>query len=96
VRIQPPLPPGTAVGFTQQVKLSPCVLEWLPVGRARDVIALRRAERAVQGADSGVVTCVAGNTADETGFHGLLAGFGTFSRDAVYPHATGARTPVWR
>ena len=41
------LGPDTAVAFTQYAGLSPRFLEWLPMGGACGVIALRRAARAV-------------------------------------------------
>jgi acetyl-CoA acetyltransferase len=81
--------PDTAVAFTQQAGLSPRVLEWLPMGGACGVIALRRAARAVQAGDAEIVACIAGDTANETSFRDLLANFSTFSRDAVYPYGAG-------
>jgi len=81
--------PDTAVAFTQQAGLSPRFLEWLPMGGACGVVALRRAARAVQAGDAEVVACVAGDTANETSFRDLLAGFSSFARDAVYPYGAG-------
>ncbi|HEY1934744.1 MAG TPA: thiolase family protein [Acetobacteraceae bacterium] len=81
--------PDTAVAFTQQVGLSPRVLEWLPMGGACGIVALRRAARAVQAGDAEVVACIAGDTANDRSFRDLLAGFSTFSRDAVYPYGAG-------
>jgi acetyl-CoA acetyltransferase len=83
------LHPDTAVGFTQYVGLSPRVLEWLPMGGACGVIALRRAARAVQAGDAEIVACIAGDTANETSFSDLLANFSRFSREAVYPYGAG-------
>jgi len=83
------LQPDTAVAFTQQTGLSPRVLEWLPMGGACGVIALRRAARAVQAGDADIVACIAGDTANETSFRDLLADFSTASRDAVYPYGAG-------
>jgi acetyl-CoA acetyltransferase len=83
------LHPDTAVGFTQYVGLSPRMLEWLPMGGACGVIALRRAARAVQAGDAEIVACIAGDTANETSFRDLLANFSGFSRDAVYPYGAG-------
>ncbi|HET6237741.1 MAG TPA: thiolase family protein [Acetobacteraceae bacterium] len=83
------LHPDTAVAFTQYVGLSPRVLEWLPMGGACGVIALRRAARAVQAGDADIVACIAGDTANETSFRDLLANFSTFARDAVYPYGAG-------
>ena len=83
------LHPDTAVGFTQHVGLSPRFLEWLPLGGACGVVALRRAARAVQAGDADVVACIAGDTANETSFRDLVATFSVFSRDAVYPYGAG-------
>jgi len=83
------LAPDTAVAFTQHVGLSPRFLESLPMGGACGVIALRRAARAVQAGDAGIVACIAGDTANEASFRDLLASFSTFSRDAVYPYGAG-------
>jgi len=83
------LAPDTAVGLTQHFGLSPRFLEWLPMGGACGVIALRRAARAVQAGDADIVACIAGDTANETSFRDLLASFSTFARDAVYPYGAG-------
>jgi acetyl-CoA acetyltransferase len=83
------LHPDTAVAFTQHVGLSPRVLEWLPMGGACGVVALRRAARAVQAGDAEVVACIAGDTANATSFRDLIAQFSSFSRDAVYPYGAG-------
>jgi acetyl-CoA acetyltransferase len=83
------LHPDTAIAFTQYVGISPRVLEWLPMGGACGVIALRRAARAVQAGDAEIVACIAGDTANPTSFRDLLATFSSFSRDAVYPYGAG-------
>jgi acetyl-CoA acetyltransferase len=83
------LHPDTAVAFTQHVGLSPRMLEWLPMGGACGVVALRRAARAVQAGDADVVACIAGDTANDSSFRDLIAQFSSFSRDAVYPYGTG-------
>ena len=83
------LHPDTSVAFTQYVGLSPRVVEWLPMGGACGVIALRRGARAVQAGDAEIVACIAGDTANETSFRHLLANFSTFARDAVYPYGAG-------
>ncbi|MGA9868386.1 MAG: thiolase family protein [Acetobacteraceae bacterium] len=83
------LAPDTAVGFTQYVGMSPRFLEWLPMGGACGVIALRRAARAVQAGDAEIIACIAGDTANETSFRDLLADFSVFARDAVYPYGAG-------
>ncbi|HSU04297.1 MAG TPA: thiolase family protein, partial [Acetobacteraceae bacterium] len=79
----------TSVAFTQYAGLSPQFLEWLPMGGACGVIALRRAARAVQAGDAEVVACIAGDTANETSFRDLLTDFSSFARKAVYPHGAG-------
>src|ERR1700761_7614134 len=81
--------PDTAISFTQHVGLSPRFLEWLPMGGACGVVALRRAARAVQAGDAEVVACLAGDTANESSFRDLLANFSSFARDAVYPYGAG-------
>ncbi len=83
------LGPDTAVALTQHVGLSPRYLEWLPMGGACGVVALRRAARAVQAGDADVVACIAGDTANDGSFRDLLAGFSSFSRAAVYPYGAG-------
>ncbi len=83
------LGPDTAVALTQHVGLSPRFLEWLPMGGACGVVALRRAARAVQMGDADVVACIAGDTANASSFRDLLAGFSSFARDAVYPYGAG-------
>lgn len=83
------LQPDTAVGFTQYAGVSPRMLEWLPMGGACGLIALRRAARAVQAGDAEIVACIAGDTANETSFRDLLANFSSFARDAVYPYGAG-------
>ncbi len=84
--------PDTAVAFTQHIGLSPRMLEWLPMGGACGVIALRRAARAVQAGDAEIVACIAGDTANETSFRELAANFSRFSREAVYPYGAGGPT----
>ena len=83
------LAPDTAVAFTQHVGLSPRYIEWLPMGGACGVIALRRAARAVQAGDAEVVACLAGDTANADSFRSLIANFSRFSQDAVYPYGAG-------
>ncbi len=83
------LAPDTAVAFTQHVGLSPRLLEWLPVGGACGVVALRRAARAVAAGEAEVVACLAGDTANATSFRDLIAQFSRFSREAVHPYGAG-------
>ena len=83
------LSPDTAVAFTQHAGLSPRYLEWLSMGGASGVVALRRAARAVQAGDAEIVACIAGDTANATSFTDLIENFSSFSRDAVYPYGAG-------
>ncbi len=83
------LAPDTSVAFTQHTGLTPRFLEWLPMGGACGVIALRRAARAVQAGDAEVVACIGGDTANTGSFRTLLADFSSFSREAVYPYGAG-------
>ena len=83
------LAPDTAVAFTQHVGLSPRFLEWLPVGGACGVVALRRAARAIAAGDAEIVACLAGDTANATSFRDLIAQFSRFSRDFVHPYGAG-------
>jgi acetyl-CoA acetyltransferase len=83
------LAPDGAPAFLQQVGLSPRFLEVLPTGGACGVMALRRAARAVQAGDAGIVACLAGDANDEGSFRDLLGGFSTWSRDHVVPHGAG-------
>jgi acetyl-CoA acetyltransferase len=43
----------------------------------------------VQAGDAEVVACIAGDTANDGSFREVLAGFSTFSREAVYPYGAG-------
>jgi len=81
--------PDTAVGLTQHFGLSPRWLDHIPMGGASAVVALRRAARAVQAGDAGIVACLAGDTNHVDSFRQNLANFSRFARDAVYPFGAG-------
>jgi acetyl-CoA acetyltransferase len=81
--------PDTAVGVTQHFGLSPRWLDHIPMGGASGVVALRRAARAVQSGDAGIVACVAADTNHVDSFRQNLANFSRFARDAVYPFGAG-------
>ena len=83
------LAPDGPAPFVQHVGASPRMLDWLPTGGACGIMAARRAARAVQCGDAEIVACVAGDTANQTSFGDLLAGFSVWSRDAVWPYAAG-------
>jgi acetyl-CoA acetyltransferase len=83
------LAPDTAIGFTQHIGVSPRWLDHIPLGGASGVVALRRAARAVQTGDAGIVACIAGDTNHVDSFRLTLANFSQFARDAVYPYGAG-------
>ena len=83
------LAPDGPAPFVQYVGLSPRFLEFLPIGGACGVMALRRAARAVQCGDAEVVACIAGDTNGADSFHDLVAQFSSFSRDCVWPYGAG-------
>ena len=81
--------PDTAVGLTQHLGLSPRWLEHVPMGGASAIVALRRAVRAVEAGDAGIVACIAGDTNNATAFREILRGFSRFFRNAAYPVGAG-------
>lgn len=83
------LAPDTAIGVAQHLGLAPRWLDFVPMGGAAAVIALRRAARAVESGDAEVVACVAGDTNSVDTFRQGTAGFSQFARDAVYPYGSG-------
>lgn len=60
------LAPDSAIGLMQHLGLSPRWLDWLPIGGASGVAALRRAARAVQAGDADVVACIAATPTTST------------------------------
>ena len=50
---------------------------------------MRRAARAVQCGDAGIVACIAGDTNQVDSFRRTLENFSRFSQDAVYPYGAG-------
>ena len=83
------LAPDTAVGLTQHLGVSPRWLDHIPMGGASGVVALRRAARAVQAGDAGIVACIAGDTNYVDSFRRTVASFSQFANDAVYPYGSG-------
>lgn len=81
--------PDTAVGLTQHLGLTPRWLDHIPMGGASGVISLRKAARAVQAGDAGIVACVAGDTNHIDSFRSLLSSFSRFAMDASYPYGYG-------
>jgi len=83
------LAPDTAVSVTQHLGLSLRWLDHIPMGGASGIVALRRAARAVQSGDAGVVACVAADTNQADTFRSTIGNFSRFSQDAVYPYGAG-------
>jgi acetyl-CoA acetyltransferase len=83
------LSPDSAIGLMQHLGLSPRWLDWLPIGGASGVMALRRAARAVQAGDADVIACIAADTNHVDSFRLTLSNFSMFARDAVYPYGAG-------
>lgn len=83
------LAPDTAVGLMQYLGMTPRWLDHVPMGGASGVVALRRAARAVQAGDAGIVACLAGDTNHVDSFRQTVSSFSQFARDAVYPYGSG-------
>jgi len=83
------LAPDSAIGLMQHLGVSPRWLDWLPIGGASGMAALRRAARAVQTGDADVVACIAADTNHVDSFRLTLSNFSMFARDAVYPSGAG-------
>src|SRR2546428_12434680 len=56
------LAPDTAIGLTQHLGLSPRWLDYIPLGGASGIVALRRAARAGQAGDAGTLARIPGAT----------------------------------
>ena len=83
------LAPDTAVGLTQHLGLSLRWLDYLPLGGASGIVAIRRALRAVQAGDAQIVACIGADTHHAESFRTTLENFSTFARDAVLPYGFG-------
>jgi acetyl-CoA acetyltransferase len=83
------LSPDTAIGLTQHFDLSPRWLDYVPMGGASGLVALRKAARAVQAGDADIIACVAGDTNHVDSFRRMLSSFSRFAQDAVYPYGSG-------
>lgn len=83
------LAPDTTVGLTRELGLSPRFLDFVPMGGASGILALRRAARAVQAGDAEVVACIATDGNGPQSFRRSLEHFSRASQDAVYPYGAG-------
>lgn len=83
------LAPDTAIGLTQHFGVSPRWLDYIPLGGASGVVALRRAARAIQSGDCEIAACIAGDTNHVDSFRKTLSSFSRFAQDAVYPYGSG-------
>lgn len=88
------LSPDTTIALTTHFGMAPRWIDWLPIGGASGVVALRRAARAVQCADASIVACIAGDTANASAFSTLAGNFSRFSNEATFPYgAAGPNAP---
>ncbi len=83
------LAPDTAIGLTQHVGIGVRWLDYVPLGGACGIVALRRALRAVQAGDAEVVACIGADTNHVDSFRQSLGNFSVFARDAVFPYGSG-------
>jgi len=83
------LAPDTAIGLTQHVGVTLRWLDYVPLGGACGIVALRRALRAVQSGDAEVVACIGADTNHVDSFRQSLGSFSVFARDAVFPYGAG-------
>jgi acetyl-CoA acetyltransferase len=83
------LAPDTAIGVTQHLGMTVRWLDYLPLGGACGIVALRRALRAVQSGDAQVVACIGADTNNVDAFRQSLGSFSVFARDAVFPYGAG-------
>jgi acetyl-CoA acetyltransferase len=83
------LAPDTAIGVTQHLGLSMRWLDYIPLGGAAAIVALRRALAAVRCGQAEVVACVGADTNHVESFRLSLGNFSVFARDAVFPYGAG-------
>jgi len=83
------LAPDSAVGLTQHLGVMLRWLDHIPMGGVSAIVALRRAARAVQAGDAGIVACIAGDTNHIDSFRQNTSNFAQFARDAVYSYGSG-------
>jgi acetyl-CoA acetyltransferase len=83
------LAPDTAIGVTQHVGICVRWLDFIQLGGASGIVALRRALRAVQAGDAEIVACIGADTNQAGSFQTTLANFSQFARDAVIPYGAG-------
>jgi acetyl-CoA acetyltransferase len=83
------LAPDSAIGVTQHLGVTVRWLDYVPLGGACGIVAMRRALRAVQSGDAEVVACVGADTHHVDSFRQTLADFSVFARDAVFPYGAG-------
>jgi acetyl-CoA acetyltransferase len=83
------LAPDTAIGLTQHLGVTVRWLDYVPLGGACGIVAMRRALRAVQSGDADVVACIGADTNHVDSFRQSLGSFSVFARDAVFPYGSG-------
>ncbi len=87
--------PDSVVGLSEHFGLRARWLEGLPMGGASAIVALRRAARAVQAGDAGIVACIGADTHQDGEFRELAANLSRFSIDAAYPYGAGGPNAVF-
>lgn len=83
------LAPDSAIGLLQHVGLTVRWLDYLPLGGASGIVALRRAVRAVEAGDAEIIACIGADTNHVDSFRQNLGSFSVFARDAVFPYGSG-------
>lgn len=83
------LSPDTAIGLTQHLGITVRWLDYVPLGGACGIVALRRALRAVEAGDAEAVACIGADTNHVDSFRQSLGSFSVFARDAVFPYGSG-------
>ena len=89
------LAPDSVVSMTEYLDISTGWLEQIPMGGASGPVAARRAARAVQAGDAGIVACIGADTASASTFTDLVRNFSRFSTDAVFPYGAGGPNTVF-
>ncbi len=79
----------SAITLTQHFQLSPRWIEQLPYGGASGILALRRAARAIQAGDAGIIACIGGDGATHRAFESIAANFSNFTIDSSFPYGAG-------
>lgn len=80
------LAPDSPVAMTQHLGLELRWLDGISLGGASSVVGLRRAARAVQAGDAGIVACIGADVNRPGAFRDLVNSFSRFAQDGAYPY----------